>query len=201
MEGCGRSIHLWASFCLTKKNWNTTRVSGELARWADDIPRAGLTILTRRMVCMRYHEFSQWRLVYRLTWTMMSPLLMSIFNVNPSSPQRKSRIPPKKTSNFGPVLNWGGETLCCVGFQRQKKRAKRQTTAKGWYVSKASTLHIITMHYICITIFAWTSRICEGFNVKNVLHICQIGAPELILGCTSAFTRLSCCDFLLDRFI
>lgn len=66
MEGCGRSIHLWASYCLTKKNWNTTRVSGELARWADDIPRAGLTILTRRMVCMRYHEFSQWRLVYRL---------------------------------------------------------------------------------------------------------------------------------------
>ena len=164
MEGCGRSIHLWASFCLTKKNWNTTRVSGELARWADDIPRAGLTILTRRMVCMRYHEFSQWRLVYRLTWTMMSPLLMSIFNVNPSSPQRKSRIPQKKTSNFGPVLNWGGETLCCVGFQRQKKRAKRQTTVKGWHVSKASTLHSITMHYLCITIFAWTSRICEGFN-------------------------------------
>lgn len=84
----------------------------------------------------------------------------------PSSPQHKVFNPPKKkSSNFGPVLNWGGETLCRIGFQRQKKLVKCQTTVKGWYVSKASKLHSITMHYICITIFAWTSRICEGFNV------------------------------------
>ena len=106
-------------------------------------------------------------------------------------PSASLESPQKKPPILGQYLIGVVKPCVVLAFKRQKKRAKRQTTAKGWYVSKASTLHIITMHYICITIFAWTSRICEGFNVKNVLHICQIGAPELILGCTSAFTRLS----------